>query len=226
MMSHPRLTRACRLAVCGTAWALVGGLVSAVVAWSAAVWTPTPVLKSMHPRVHDLEWSAAVPMGWPQPTSRTIYASRVHTCLLERTIHYADVSAVHPGASHSVWTFQYGWPLRALQFQMYSVGGQRPYATWSFDWMPRWLNPTRSSLRQWPMRPLLTGMLINAVCYGACIWFVHRWSRCAVAHWRVWSGRCPMCGHMCDPPSGCPECGWRRSTGEAAADEAGASPRR
>jgi len=208
----------CRLTVSSASYGLLGSAISVILASAAAVWTPPHTLRNMVPRANDLGWGAAVPSGWPRPTSRTVYSSAVHTCILEQTISYTEGGLVDPGASHSAWIFRFGWPVRTLQLELRLAGTGNPQASGSFDTIPTWLKPTDSSPRQWPLRPLPSGLLFNSLFFGACAWLIHRGSREVVAWWRVRSGRCPVCSYACAPPSGCSECGWRRPTSKGASE--------
>lgn len=69
-----------------------------------------------------------------------------------------------------------------------------------------------------PYRPIWTGLLLNALIYGAALWLVYvlltRPLRVFRELMRLRRGHCLTCGYdlRYDFVRGCPECGWRRDS--------------
>jgi hypothetical protein len=80
--------------------------------------------------------------------------------------------------------------------------------------------------RALPMRPILGGLLVNALLYATALWVLAwvtrpllrlrpvRWTREAL---RARQGLCPECAFdlKFDLARGCPECGWHRALAES-----------
>lgn len=111
-----------------------------------------------------------------------------------------------------------GWPMRIVQSE--TVPGPPPpfgrefrggiRLKWQLTGPPIWA----TSL---PLKPLWTGLIVNAVLYGAVAWVLVRLLPGRLRRRvRVWRRQCPSCGY---PRGGvmCPECGEGFGEGSRAA---------
>jgi hypothetical protein len=120
-----------------------------------------------------------------------------------------------------------GWPARSLLCRCVDTdprwlpAGVAGPATRLPGTSPRWregivlAQPTNGgpfSTRVLPLRPIPSGLLVNALCMAAALYFALTAYGGAVIGYRRLRGRCPRCGYDIQPDvsPGCSECGWKR----------------
>lgn len=100
----------------------------------------------------------------------------------------------------------HGWPLLALYWWR-DTSGTRSGGTFL---RIHGDDPWSDDARILPTLPIMRGVLINTLCFGALWWFMLLAPFAARASWRRRRGRCPSCGYDLSGQSGCSECGWKK----------------
>lgn len=79
---------------------------------------------------------------------------------------------------------------------------------------PTEFKDTFATFRVIPLRPIWSGVVINALAFGTAAWLVCSVVGSVRRERRFSRGHCPACGYdlRSDYRTGCPECGWHRST--------------
>lgn len=111
--------------------------------------------------------------------------------------------------------YEGGWPCRSLScawLNLYSGGGWS-YPSWGTWEVPqrlqaRWcLKDGQGTLRVVPVRPLVSGTLLNSLAWGAALFGASRVIAGVRARRRRVKGLCKRCAYNVKGLAACPECG-------------------
>jgi hypothetical protein len=203
---------------------LLGAVVNVAVAWGCALWSDlarSPVAVDLPvPRV----WPSYLQRcHWPPPSAAS-RAAEVGPGVTILSVVGGDLQATSTGGPRALRvgmsSFQFGLPMRALEWRMYTGSRLDPVkaageaAGLRRGMMVPWFIPTRGRwyLRRLPLTPLWLGFAVNTLLYGIVLWLLIPGPFVLRRHVRVRRGRCPKCGYDLRGSfdAGCPECGWNR----------------
>ena len=121
--------------------------------------------------------------------------------------------------SFSVWEYRYGWPMSCVAMywvkseQAHAYAGRRPDSRWFYGG----LNPEQTMGLQagslgpfaapLPVRPLWTGLFLNAILVGLPLFFLLQWYFVLRPSWRDRANLCPTCRYPRGTSPVCTECG-------------------
>ncbi len=195
---------------------LGGGLVSIVVAWACAAFSPSDQGELTPLAPERVAWTVAPPEGWPRrPTEAFQSEGWGVSELWQQYVVRAERDRLLMQVSLTA-----GWPVRCL---IASVGTDRALPDFihvqlfdpdvpnydqgfplPFEWRTR---ATRVG-RGLPFQPLWAGLAADALVWGAVILTLWHTTGAIVRVRRRRSGCCASCGHwLHEPRSPCPECG-------------------
>jgi hypothetical protein len=187
-------------------FAVVGAVLTVLVAWGIALWGPST---GSHVRHAAPNWYPGLPTEWPRsvPLVSDRFDNIGHSMIGCATLDYVD------GRGYSQTVHLQGFPLHAMKAESRRVfigktQSERTFVgTWRFP--GRWT--TRPYLEaSLGLFPLWRGFLIDTVFWGTTafiVWSVPGLARRGVRRRRGRRGRCVGCGYELKGLAVCPECG-------------------
>jgi hypothetical protein len=192
-----------------TFFPLAGAAVNIAVAWGCVFWAPPEFrgteVSHFASVDHVLEWPRQVPDNWIGPEVIETSRSRYHTLIV------ASWSSKSRGLrDHSLEVVQWGWPFRALEFQI-RLTTNPPDERMSHragivgavpdSWM------TRNRGLDVPGLPLWPGFAANTALYAAILWALIPGPFVLRRAIRKRRGLCLACGYPRGNSAVCTECG-------------------
>ena len=207
-------------------WFGAGLILSILIAWSFAAWSP--ITSQQMPLVTTAPREVSKDLGAADdgPTD-----SLMHVELTGRGVHGEIVFRI-PWWADSNTQLEHssivaGWPLRCLEGEVYGIAARANDGLWGWPHeykdlagesltaidaapLPTQLGPLRFEPdRILPLRPIWTGLALNACLYALAAWCLLCGPIAARRALREARGRCVSCGY--DMREGasrvCPECG-------------------
>ncbi len=181
-------------------------------------WTSTGLGLTGLSRPAAARWPGPVPESWPGGTTSTRIAIASTKQQIGQSVY--DVEMAHipdRGKIHRFYRIEYGLPFRCLAIDfLRTTDRTRNPAVVS---QPG-ISVIRSGLRlrqrgqPWPdqafvlpIAPIWSGLVLNSLLFGSCLFLATRFVRRAIRRDRRRMKRCASCGYPLGAASVCSECG-------------------